>query len=201
MLFSIFLYARDKSKYVKRSVYVFYCCYSSITKSCVTLRLLCPPLSPGICSNSCPLSQLFYLTISSSAALFSCSLQSFPASGSFSMSRLFTTSGQSIRASASASVLPMSIQGSFPLGLIGLILWSKEFSGVFSNTTIPKYQFFSAQPSLWSNSQVCTWLLEKTQLWLCGHFSAKWCLCFLICCLVLSLFPFQLARIFYLFFF
>ena len=56
--------------------------------------------------------------------------------------------------SASASVLPMNIQGWFPLGLIGLIsLQSKGLSRVFSNTTVQKHQFFGAQPSLWSNSQ------------------------------------------------
>ena len=88
--------------------------------------------------------------------------QSFPASGSFPMSRLFTASGQSIGASASASVLPMSIQGWFPLGLTGLIfLLSKWLSRVFSSTTVWRHQFFSSQPSLWSNSHICTRLLEK----------------------------------------
>ena len=57
---------------------------------------------------------------------------------------------------------------------------------VFSSTTVWKYQFFGAQPSLWSNSHICTWLLEKTQLWLDRPLSAKEYLCFLICCLVLS---------------
>ena len=76
-------------------------------------------------------------------------LQSFPASGSFPMSPLFASGGQSI--GASASVLPMNIQGWFPLGLTGLIsLQSKGLSRVFSNTTVKKYQFFGIQPSLWS---------------------------------------------------
>ena len=66
--------------------------------------------SPEVCSNSCLLSQGFYLMISSSATPFSCCLQSFPASGSFPMSRLITSGGQSIGTSASASVLPMNIQ-------------------------------------------------------------------------------------------
>ena len=83
-------------------------------------RLLCPPLSPGVCSKSCPLSQWCHPTISSSVALFSCP-QSFPALGSFPMSQLFSWGGQSIGASASISVLPMNIQGWFPLGLTGLI--------------------------------------------------------------------------------
>ena len=84
-------------------------------------KLPCPTLSPGLCSNSCPLSQSCYLTISSSAILFSSRLQSFPASGSFPVSLLFTSGGQSIGASAPAFVLPMNIQSGFPLGLTGLI--------------------------------------------------------------------------------
>ena len=83
-------------------------------------RLPCPSLSPGVCSNSCPLSQWCYLTISSSVTPFSFCLQFFPASGSFPMSWLFT-SGQSIGASASALVLSMNIQSWFPLRLTGLI--------------------------------------------------------------------------------
>jgi len=80
--------------------------------------------------------------------------QSFPASGSFPVSQLFTSGGQSIGASASASGLPMDIQGWFPLGLTGLIsLQSKGLSRVFSSTTVQKHQFFGAQPSLWSSSQ------------------------------------------------
>ena len=65
------------------------------------------------------------------------------------------------RTIASASVLPMNIQAWFPLGLIGLILQSKGLSRVFSSTTVQKHQFFSAQPSLWSNSHIHTWPLEK----------------------------------------
>ena len=65
---------------------------------------------------------------------------------------LFASDGQKIGASASASVLPMNIQGLFPLGLAGLIsLLSKGLSRVFYNTTIQKNQFFSTQPSLWSH--------------------------------------------------
>ena len=124
-------------------------------------RLPCASLSPGVCSNLRPLSRWCYLTISYSVALFSFYLQSFPASGSFPVSRFFASDDQGIRASASASVLPMNIQGWFHLVLTGLILLSKGFSRVFSNTTIQKYQFFCAQPSLWSNSHICTRLLEK----------------------------------------
>ena len=81
-------------------------------------RLPRPSLSTGVCSNSCPLSQWCQSIISSSVAPFSCP-QSFPASGSFPVSRLFASGGQSIAASASA--LPMNIQGWFPLGLNDLI--------------------------------------------------------------------------------
>ena len=79
-----------------------------------------PLLSPGVCSNSGPLSQWCHPTTSSSVTPFS-SLQSFAASGSFPMSWLFTSGGQSIGALASASVLPMTIQGWFPFGLTSLV--------------------------------------------------------------------------------
>ena len=124
-------------------------------------RLPCPPLSPRVCSNSCPLSQWCHTTTSSSVSSLSSCPQSFPISGSFPMSQLFASGGQTIGASASASGLPINIQGWFPLGLTGLIsLESKGLSKVFS-TTIQKHQFFGTQPSLWSNSHVYTWLLEK----------------------------------------
>ena len=85
-------------------------------------------------------------TISSSVVPFSFCLQSFPASGSFQMSQFFTSGGQSIGISASASVLPMNIQDCFPLRWTGWIsLQSKGLSRVFSNTTVQKHQFFSAQ--------------------------------------------------------
>ena len=76
--------------------------------------------------------------------------------------------------SASASVLPMNIQDWFPLGWTGWIsLQSKGLSRVFSNTTVQKHQFFSAQLSFWSSSHILTWLLEKPQLWLDGPLLAK----------------------------
>ena len=75
----------------------------------------------------------------------------------------------------------------FLLGLTGLIiLLSKGLSRVFSSTTVRRHQLFGAQPSLWSNSHICTRLLEKPQLWLDGPLSANCCLCFLICCLCWS---------------
>ena len=86
----------------------------------------------------------------------------FPASGSFQMSQFFALRGQTIGTWASPSVLPMNIQDWFPLGLIGWIsLQSEGLSRVFSNTTVQKHQFFSTQLSLWSNSRIHMWLLEK----------------------------------------
>ena len=125
-------------------------------------RLPCPSPTPRACSNSCPLNQWCHPTISSSVICFSSCLQSFPASGSFPMSQYFTSGSQSIGASASASVLPMNIQDWFPLGWTGWIsLQSKGPSRIFSNTTVQKHQFFSAQLYLWSNSHIHAWLLEK----------------------------------------
>ena len=92
-----------------------------VTHGLQDARLPCPPLSPIVCSNSCPLSWWHHPTILSSVVPFSC-LQPFPASGFFPMSQLFTPSGQSIRTSASATVLPMNVQDGFPLELNVLIL-------------------------------------------------------------------------------
>ena len=93
------------------------------------------------------------------------------------MSWLFASGGQSIGVSASPSVLLMNIRGRFPLGLTGWIsLQSMRLLRVFSNTTVWKHQFFGAQPSLWSNSHICTWPLKKTELWPYGPLSAKRCL-------------------------
>ena len=112
------------------------------------LQVLCPPLAPGVCSSSWPLSRRWCLAISSSAAPFSFGLQSFPASGSFPVSQLFLSGGQSIRASASASV--SEYKGSIIWALTGLTsLQSDRLSRVFSSTTLGKHQFFGAQPSLW----------------------------------------------------
>ena len=123
-------------------------------------RLPCPSQSPGVCSNSCSLNQGCHPTISSSVISFSSCLQSFPASGSFTVSQLFTSGGQKIVASALKSGLPMNIQGWFPLGLTGLIsLQSRGLSSVFTNTTVQKNHFFSTQPSLQSNSHIHTWPL------------------------------------------
>ena len=128
-------------------------------------RIPCPSVSPGVCSDSCPLSQGCYLAI-----ILCCPLRLllsvFPSIGCFSMSQLFVSGGQSIRASASASVFPVKIQGWFPLGLADLIsLQSKWLWSIFSNTTIQKHQIFSTQPSLYSDSHIHTWIMEKS--WFC----------------------------------
>ena len=142
----------------------FICCHL-LTKSCLNLwqhglqqgKLSYPSLSPRVCPISCPLSLCCHPAISSSVILFSSCPQSFPASGSFPMNQLFSSGGQSVGASASATVLPMNIQGWLPLGLTGLISQlSKGLSGVFSSTIVWKQQFFGAQLSLWSNSHIYT---------------------------------------------
>ena len=138
------------------------------------VRLHSPSPSHRACSNSCPLSLWCHPTISSSVIRFSSCLQSFPGLGSFLMIRLFEPGGPSTGASASASVLPMKIQDWFLLELTSLIsLQSKGLSRVFSNTTVQKHQFFSVQTSLWSNSHIHTWLLEKPDLWLDVPLSAN----------------------------
>ena len=123
------------------------------------IRLPCPSLSPGVCSDSCPLNQWFYLTISSSAVPFSFCFQPFPVSGSFPMSQLSASGSQNIR----TSFLPINIQGWFPLGFTGLIsLQCRGLPWVFSSTTVWKHQFYGTQLSFWSNSHIHTWLLKKT---------------------------------------
>ena len=132
--------------------------FSSVQFSCLVMsnslqshglhaRPPCPSPTPGVYSNSCPLSQWCHLTISSSVIPFSFCPQSFPASGSFQMSQLFTSSGQRIGVSASTSVLPINTQGWYLLGWTGWIsLQCKGLSTVF-NTTVQKHQFFDAQLS------------------------------------------------------
>ena len=111
-------------------------------------RPSCPPPTPRVYSNSCPLSWWCHQTISSSVVPFSSCLHSFPASGSFPVNQLFASGGQSIGVSASASVLPVNIQDWFPLGWTGWIsLLFKGLSRVFSNTTVQKHQFFGTQLS------------------------------------------------------
>ena len=133
-------------------------CCCSVTKSWATLRshglqhasrLPCASLHPGVCLDSCPLKSV----MPTNHLILCCPLlllpSIFPSIRSFPVSQLFALGGHSIGASASASVLPVNIQGWFPLGLTGLIsLQSKGLSRVFSNITVQKHQFFGAQPSL-----------------------------------------------------
>ena len=128
-------------------------------------RLHCSSTSPRACSIPYPLSQWCHPTISSSVAPFpSCPHQSFPASGSFPMNQFFASGGQSI--GASASVLPMNIQGWVPLGMTGLTsLQSKGPAKVFSSSTVWKHQFFGAQPSLWSNCHMTTGKTIALTIW------------------------------------
>ena len=108
----------------------------------------CPSPTPGVYSNSCPLSWWCHPTISSSVVPFSSLPQSFPASGYFQMSHFFPSVGQSNGVSASTSVLPMNFQDWFPLGWTGWIsLQSKGLSRVFFDTTVQKHKFFGSQLS------------------------------------------------------
>ena len=117
----------------------------------------CPSPTLGVYSNPCPSSRWCRPTISSSVIPFSSCPQSFPASGSFSMSQLFTSGGLSIGVSASASVLPMNSQDWSPVGwTVWISLLSKGLSRVLSNTTIQKHQFFGAQLSSQSSSLTST---------------------------------------------
>ena len=147
------------------------CCCCSVAQSRPTL---CDPMdysTPGFCvlHHVLELAQTHVhwvgdaiQIISSSVILFSSCLQSFPASGSFQISQLFTSGGQSTGAWASASILPMNIQDWFPLGFTGLIsLQSKGLSKIFPSNTIQKHRFFVTQLSLWYNSHIHKWLMEK----------------------------------------
>ena len=122
-------------------------------------KILCPPQSPRVCSTSW-LIQWCYLTISSSATPFSFCLQSFPASGSFPTSWLFVSGSQSISFGISPSNEYSGLI-SFRIDWFDLLAVHRTLSRVFSSTKIGKHQFFSAQSSLWTNSNICTWLLKN----------------------------------------
>ena len=122
----------------------------------------CPSPTPGVHPDSRPSSQSCHPAISSSVVPFSSCPQSLPASESFPVSQLFTSGGQSTGVSALASFLAKNTQGWSPLEWTGWIsLQSKVLSTVFSNTTVQKHQFFSAQLFSQLNSHIHTWLLEK----------------------------------------
>ena len=122
----------------------------------------CLSPTPGVHSDSRPLSRWCHPAIWSSVVPFSSCPLSLPASESFPMNQLFAWGGQSTGASALASFLPKKSQGWSPSEWTGWIsLQSKGLSRVFSNTIVQKHQFVSTQLSLQSNSQIHTWLLEK----------------------------------------
>ena len=126
------------------------------------VRPPCPSPSPRVCPSSCSFHQWCCQTISSSDALLSFCPQCFPASGTYPMSHLFASDNQNIGASASASVLPVNIQGWSPLRLAGWIsLLSKGLSGAFSSTTVQRHQFCGVLPSLQSSSHNCMRPLGK----------------------------------------
>ena len=149
--------------------------FSSVAQSCLTLcghesqhtRPPCPSQTPRVQPNSCTSSRWCHPAISFSVIPFSSCPLSLLASGSFPMSQCFVWGGQNIGVSASASVLPMNTQDWSLLGWTGWIsLLSKGVSRVFSNITVQKHQFFSAQLSSQSNSHIHTWPLEKPSSWL-----------------------------------
>ena len=144
---------------------------SSVTQSCLTL---CDPMdcsTPGfpVCHQLLELTQTHVLWVGDAIQLSH--LLSSPSHPAFNLYQhlgliqkvnSFASGGQGIGVSASAAVILMDIQEWFSLGLTGLIsLQSKGLSRVFSNTTVQKHQFFGAQSSLWSNSHIHVWLLEK----------------------------------------
>ena len=144
--------------------------FSSVTQSCPTFathelqhtRPPCPSPTPRGHSNSHPPSTWCHQATSSSVVPFSSCPQSLPASESFPMSQHFIWGGQSTEVSALASFLPKNTQDWSTLECTGWIsLQSKGLSRVFSNTTVQKHQFFSAQLSSQSNPHIHTWPLEK----------------------------------------
>ena len=141
------------------------CC--SVAKSCLfashgwqQAKFPCLSLSLGVCANSCPLTWWCQTTTSSSVTSYPPALNRSQHQGI--LSNEMALGGQSTGASAAASVLPINIQGWFPLGLTGLIsLQSKGLSRVLSSSTVQKHHFLHAQLSLWTNSHIHTWLPEK----------------------------------------
>ena len=140
------------------------CCFLDVSDSLQPhglqhARPSCPSPSPRVCPSSCSLHQWCHPAISSSEALFFFCSQSFLASGTFPMSCLFASDDQNTRASALTSVLPVNIQGLSSLRLTGLILLSKEVSGVFFSPSVWRHQFVGILHSLWYRSHNHTWAL------------------------------------------
>ena len=165
-----------------------FCCCHPVAQSYPTLRphglqharLPCPSLSPRVCSNSCPLSWWCHPTISSSVSPLSSCTQSFPASGSFPVSQYFTSGSQSI--GASASVLPMNIQGWFPLGLTGLRAIQRVLKSLLQHHNSKASVFRCSAFFMVQLSYLCmtTGKLIALTIW---TFSEKWFFCFLMHCL------------------
>ena len=155
------------------------------------IRPPCPSPTPGVYSNSCPLSWLCHLTISSPVTCLSSHLQFFPASGSFQMSQFFASGGQRIGTSASASVLPMNIQSWFPLDWL---VWSPCSPRDSSKSLLQHHgskasivwclDFFMVQVS---NPYVTTEKIVALTIW---PLLAKWRLYFFICWLWLWVYLF-----------
>ena len=140
---------------------------SAVVQSCLTLAsswIAALQASLSVTNSRSPPKPMSIEMVMPSSHLILCHplLLLLPALGSFPVSQLFAWGGQSIGVSASASVLPINTQDGSPLGWTGWIsLQSKRLSRVFSNTTVQKHQFFSAQLSSQSNSHIHTWPLEK----------------------------------------
>jgi len=135
-------------KWSFNSVLLLSCVWLFATHGLQHARPPCPSPTPGVYSNSCPLSWWCHPVISPSVVPFSSCPQSLPASESFPMSQFFASGGQSIGVSASTSVLPMNIQDWSPLWWTGWIsLQSKGPKRVFFNTIVQKHRFFSTQLS------------------------------------------------------
>ena len=191
--------------YVPSNTLICGCCCCSVTKLCLTIcnSIDCSILDCSVLHHLQEFAQIHVPWVSDAFQLshplypLLLCLQSFPALRCFLMNQLFTSGAQSPGVAASASVLPGNIQGWFSLGWTGLIsLLSKGLARVLSSVTVRKHHFFGPQSSLWSNSPIYAWLLVKPELWLYEPLLAKWCLCFLICCLGWPQLSFQDASIF-----
>ena len=158
-------------------------------------RLLCPLLSPRVCSDSYQLNWWCYLTISFSAARFSFCLQSFPASAFSSELALHIRWPKDWSFSFSNS--PFNEYSGLTFFRINWFALPAVpgIPRVISSTIIWKHQFFGTLPSSWFKSHIHTWQLEKPQFWLYEALSVKWCLCFLMCYLDLSQLSFQGASL------
>ena len=162
-------------------VWLLSCVWFFATSWTAACQTSCPSLSPRVCSNLYSLSQWNNPTLLSSVSPFSSCLQSFWVSESFPMSQLFISGGQSIGASASVSVLPMNIQGWFSLGLTDHLAVQGTLKSLFQQH-VQKHQLFGTQLSL-LYGPTHIYIVEKPYLRSYRPLSAKWCLCFLICCL------------------